>query len=185
MSFFRPFAAALLFLALGACNDAAVDLSASRSAIRAPGIPVALLSLDGPPASVSARLVGALGSAARQREISVVAGAANPRYQVRGYLSATGGENATTDVTWVWDIFDQSRQRAQRVSGGETLRRAAPDPWDTLDEAVLQRLAARSMDEIAGFLAASPEAIPVAAAPAAAAPAAAGRSRALGFAPAE
>ncbi len=143
-----------LLLALGACQESGIDLSArsGRHVVVGPNIPVAIVSLEGASDAVAPRFSAALASEAQLREISFVDSANAPRFKLRGYISAVADPQGTL-VTWVWDVFDQPTRRAQRVSGSETIRRSDPaNPWNSVDDAVLRRVAARSLEDIASFL---------------------------------
>jgi hypothetical protein len=165
---------AALCLALAGCNEHG-PLAGSGMVKAGPGAaPVALLSLEGAPTEVTARLASALSTQAELRAIALVPGNSSPRYKLKGYLAAAPGANGSI-VTWIWDVFDGSSQRTQRLEGSEEIR-ASGDPWQALDDAALARIAGSSMDGVARFLSESAPAI--AAAPVGL-PAAA-----LGFAPA-
>ncbi len=143
-------AAAVLTLSLAGCNESG-PLARSGAQLNARGVPVALVSLEGAPNPVSIRLASALSAEAQTREITVVPDAANARYKLRGYVSAYTSEGSTA-VSWVWDVFDSTQKRAQRLSGSQNIRATAQDPWSTVDDAALAAVAARSMDGVAVFL---------------------------------
>jgi hypothetical protein len=96
-------------------------------------------------------------------------------------------------------VFDSANRRAQRVTGVEPVSGDLSDPWSGLDDRQLQRIASKSMDGIADFLAdagtaappvltakLSPRAVTRGAAAGAAAGAGAGSNgKPLGFAPTE
>jgi hypothetical protein len=143
-------AAAVLTLGLAGCNESG-PLARSGARVSAPGASVALISLEGAPNAVSVQLASALSTEAQSRQIAVVPDAANARYKLRGYVSAYTSEGSTA-VNWVWDVFDSTQKRAQRLSGSQTVRATAQDPWAAVDEAALSALASRSMDGVAVFL---------------------------------
>ena len=161
MGLLRSLAVACLMLGTAACQDSGLDLSAKsgRRITVGPSVPVAIVSIEGAPQDVAPRFSAALAAEAQAREISFVDPEQAPRFRLRGYLTALPGEGGTA-VAYVFDLFDQAQKRAQRVAGSETVKKTAPDSWSTVDEAVLRRIAARSMEEIAVFLAgvARPEA---------------------------
>ena len=147
-----PFVAAAL---LAACDpEGPLQGSAQIAQTRAPGVPVLLRSLEGAPAEVASRLATELSGAARAREIAIVGQDGKPRFQINGFVTAYRDEGGTA-VAWTWDIFDAQARRAQRLSGVEKLRGAPADPWAALDKPALERVAAKSMEEIATFLAAA------------------------------
>jgi len=147
---------AVFCLALAGCNENG-PLSGS-SMVKAPAgaAPVALLSLEGAPTNVTARLAGALSREAQARAIVLVPGSGSPRYKLKGYLAAAPGAGGAT-VTWVWDVFDGARQRTQRLEGTQQVN--GSDAWRAIDDAALSRIAGCSMDGVARFLSEGADAI--------------------------
>jgi hypothetical protein len=147
-------------LALGGCNEGSPLETPATARISAPGVPVALASLEGVPDSVYPNLAEALMQAARERDILITDLAARPRYRIRGYLSAHDDPAAPgrTEVAWSFDLFDGAQQRARRVSGAERISGSAADAWTLVNAEALRRVAGAGMNEIAAFLAAAPTA---------------------------
>ncbi len=115
------------------------------------GASVAFESIDGPPPDQFHKLVQYLNEEAKARRLAVVSRATPSAFRVRGYLAAGAVRDAAT-VSWVWDLFDREQHRRLRVSGSETVRGGARDPWHAVDDAVLRHIARSSMDELAAFL---------------------------------
>lgn len=138
-------AAAAMMISFGACQG---TVSGSPE-----GVPVALESIDGAPAKVQTALIDEMATAATDRKVELVGSSAQARYRVRGYLSAETTEGETT-VAYVWDVFDAQKRRAKRLSGSSPVRISSAS-ISSIDKETLAKLAAASMDEIAGFLAAS------------------------------
>jgi hypothetical protein len=150
---------------LSACTETAGEFNANADPrIKVPGIPVAFVSLQGAPETATSRLSSAIAQQAARRDIIIVGVDGKPRYQMRGYVSAQPGANGATELAWVFDIYDAQRKRAQRISGQEPVR-ASGDVWSSLTEQDMQRVAFRSVDEIAAFLAGTPEAVAIRTAP--------------------
>lgn len=152
---------------LAGCQDSSLDLAArtDRKIVVGREIPIAIESLEGLPDGLSPRFSAALASAAQQREMAFVDSAAGPRFRLRGYLNAYPAEGGTA-LSYVWDVYDASLKRARRVAGVEAVRGSAADPWQVIDEAALNRAAARSLDGVGEFLIARPpEMAPVAGRP--------------------
>ncbi len=63
----------------------------------------------------------------------------------------------------MWDIYDRSNHRAQRLNDEIALKGAAADPWSLVDGAALSALASRSARELAAYLSNTPEALAAAA----------------------
>jgi hypothetical protein len=147
--------AALLALAGGLSGCQSTGASPFSAAGTPAGKPIAFESIEGPPPRVRSALDEELASAAHARQVEIVGSGAQPRYRVRGYLTTERTADGGTALAFVWDVFDAGRRRAQRVAGTSPIR-VAPrkNPWDGLDKEALARLAAKSMDEIAGFLSA-------------------------------
>jgi hypothetical protein len=173
----RTVLAVLAAAPLAACNETAGDFNpAAAPRARAPGVPVALVSLEGGPENIISRLSVAISQQAARREITIVGVDGNPRYRVRGYVSAFV-EGSDGEFGWAFDIFDAQRKRARRVSGQERIRNAG-DAWGSVSDAAIAAAAFKATDDIAEFLASAPAA-PVAGRPAA--PASSGAQRAAGL----
>lgn len=155
-SVFRFAIAAATAGLLAACQDASSDLGTVTNApkVSAPGVPIAVESLTGGTEMVRTKFAGALSDEATQRQIQLVGTSATPRYRIRGYLDAHATGDGKNALTYVWDVYDTGRKRAQRVEGTMPLR-AGSDPWGAVDERALQVAASACMNEIAGFLVAS------------------------------
>jgi len=106
---------------------------------------------DGPPVGVFNRLVDNLTSEAQARQLSIASreGAAN--YRVRGYLAAQVVHGRTL-VSWVWDVYDDDKFRALRITGEEAGGRAGGDPWAVADEAMLRKIARVAIDRLSTYL---------------------------------
>jgi hypothetical protein len=156
----RNLLAALAVLSLAACTETASDFNpAAAPRARAPGVPVALVSLDGAPESVITKLSSAMAQQAARRDITIVGIDGKPRYQVRGYLAANALSDGKAELSWAFDIFDSQRKRAKRFSGQEPL--SSGQDWAAVSDAQVQAVAFKALDEIAEFLAATPEAVAV------------------------
>jgi hypothetical protein len=143
-------AAAMAPLGLGACQGAGP--SASSLDGFSSGAPIAVESIDGPPDPVKTALAAELVSAASARKVEIAEAGAPARYRLRGYLSTETMADGDTALAFVWDVFDSKQRRATRIAGTSPVRNASAKPWSGLDKETLAKLAARSMDEIAGFL---------------------------------
>jgi hypothetical protein len=116
------------------------------------GPTIAFDSIDGPPVGVFNRLVDNLSTEALGRQLAIASreGAAN--YRVRGYVAAQV-IRGRTHISWVWDVYDDDKLRALRITGEEAGGRAGADPWSVADEAMLRRIARVSMERLASFVA--------------------------------
>jgi hypothetical protein len=108
---------------------------------------IAFESIDGPPPTVFERLVAQLTKEAEARKLPVVSRANPGAWRVRLYLAAHMQKRQAA-ISWVGDVFDTSYDRAFRVSGEEPVSPARRDVWALADDAVLARIAAKSLDAI-------------------------------------
>ena len=170
----RAFAAGLSLIlgcaALSGCNDIAAnppntDARAEfvlREDANLAAAPVAIVSVDGVPADLSARFRQSLDEAAAARRIAVAA-PAKARYLLRGYLTASPIEGGA-EIDVVWDVFTPDKQRAQRLSDSIAVKGSGDDAWATIDDAALNSVAGKCADDLAAYLSNTPEAAPASAA---------------------
>ena len=170
----RAFATGLSLLlgcaTLSGCNDVSanppsVDAQAQfvmRADANMAAAPVAIVSVDGAPADLSARFRQSLDEAAAARRIAL-APPAKARYLVRGYLTASAIEGGA-EVDIVWDVFTPDKQRAQRLSDAIAIKGSGDDAWAMIDDAALNSVAAKCADDLAAYLSNTPEAAPASAA---------------------
>jgi hypothetical protein len=128
-----------------------------RADVSLAGASVAFVSVDGPPAEVSASFSQIMAREAAAHDI-VVADEKKARYLVRGYLSAYATADGAA-VEYVWDVFNKEKQRTQRVDDVLDVKGDGADPWRIVGEAALASVAAKSADDLAAFLSNTPEAI--------------------------
>jgi hypothetical protein len=184
---------AVAAFALAGCVETAAELGSDADAqhihlVRRPdvslaGATVAFVSVDGPPAEVSATFIKELAREAAAQNI-VVADSKKARYLVRGYLSAYQTSEGAA-VEYVWDVFTKDKLRAQRLNDYLEVK-GQGDPWAIAGEAALSSIAAKSADDLAAFLSNTPEAVAGVKAPSGAAAQlqpAAGEAKALSYAP--
>lgn len=146
----RGVGAALLLLGLAACQSTA---GGPGPLVSAPGVPITLSVVNGPPGDLDGALQRELQAAAAARRVEVVDEPGSARYRVMGYLSTEPTPEGGTAVAYVWDVFDAAKRRARRVAGSSPLPAGAKgDPWSGLDREGLRRLAEASMNEIATAL---------------------------------
>ena len=156
--------------ALSGCNDVAAtppnaDASAQfalRDDANMAGATVAIASVDGAPADLSARFRQSFDEAAAARRIAVAA-PAKARYLVRGYLTASLIEGGA-EIDVVWDVFTPNKKRAQRLSDAIAVKGSGDDAWAMIDDAALNSVAAKCADDLAAYLSNTPEAAPASAA---------------------
>jgi hypothetical protein len=157
-------AAALLAAAsaLGGCagGSATTGSGSYAMATSAGGGPtVAFESIDGPPPQVFDRMVGVLDSESKLRNLSIVSREGGASYRVRSYLSAQVVRGKTV-IAWVWDVYDNSQQRALRLSGEEPAGKAGRDAWAAADDLVLRKIAQAGLSGLSSMINGTPDAAP-------------------------
>ena len=133
-------------LALAGCqteNQGGIAASAPR------GATVAFESIDGLPKDHFQTLVHDLNGEAQLRRLAVLPREQPSAYRVRGYFAASV-ESGKTTISWVWDVFDDQQRRAYRISGSEDAKNARA--WAAADDAMMQRIARSSVEQLAAFL---------------------------------
>lgn len=142
--------------------DAGVEPAArpvARPGVSPSGAKVALAGLAGAPAGVAAQFRASLSRALAGRDVAATEPAA-AAYFIQGHLGAFPAEGGVA-VAWVWDVFDARKQRLQRMEDRIVVKAVGPgsDPWQAVDERVLDSVANRSADDLAAFLSNTPEAV--------------------------
>lgn len=143
----RALAGLALCAGLAACQTDGSGMASSGS--RA----LAFDTIDGPPQATFEKLVGDLSSEAQTRRVAVVSRSTAAAYRVKGYL-AMHVDRGNATVAYAWDVYDQSQTRVARVTGEEPAGRVkgARDGWAACDDAVVARIADRSMASLADAL---------------------------------
>lgn len=145
----------------------------------APTVPAAAATfsfdqIKGVPTNKQDALARSIATYAQQRNLRLVRRTdTTATYHVWGYLSAVGGD-VGTNVTYVWDILDQSGNRVLRFSGIEIAAAADADPWEKVDNSVLDVIAARTVEDVYAWINRLPQ--PAEPAPAGSAAAVAGKA---------
>lgn len=135
-------------LALAGCQQSP---DAMRT-VDAPGVPVALETIEGAPQEFTGKLSDAVVNQASRRRIDLVSDSSPAAYHLKGYVAAFPTEDGNTAVAVVWDVFDASRKRAQRLTTSTIARGQGGDPWGQVAEPQITQVASQSMNELAGFL---------------------------------
>jgi hypothetical protein len=157
---------------LSGCVEMAADLAPKtqahaqfvrRTDVSLAGASVAFVSVEGPPAAISGNFSQILTREAVARDI-VIADERKAHYLVRGYLSAYATADGAA-IEYVWDVFNNDKQRAQRVNDVLEVKGEGADPWRIVGEAALASVAAKSADDLAAFLSNTPEAVAAVTAP--------------------
>ncbi|MGB0084869.1 MAG: hypothetical protein WBP94_05790 [Rhodomicrobiaceae bacterium] len=130
-------------------NAVVGSLTATQQQVQAK--PVAFAPVIGAPAKVSSKMNESLAAAAGQKNIRV-ASSQDAEYTIRGYLVAAADAKGTK-LSYIWDITDKSGKRAKRLQGDELIEgKKGGDPWALVDDAAIQRISAKTADEISSWM---------------------------------
>ncbi len=73
-------------------------------------------------------------------------------YTVRGYLAASQDQKSNK-LAYIWDVTDKSGKRVHRIIGEEvTPTKTGRDAWSTFDQKALQKIAAKTANDLASWL---------------------------------
>lgn len=156
---------------LAACQSTAPARPKAAAALAGPTVPappeatqpavpvvpatIATFSFDqikGVPTNKQDELARAIARHAQARNLRLVRRTEpTASYHVWGYLSAVGGD-VGTNVTYVWDVLDQSGNRVLRFSGIEITGAAKDDPWESVDASALDTVAARTVEDVYAWI---------------------------------
>ena len=135
---------------------------------------LAVTQTEGAPNALQSQYMALFNADVAARDVALT-DQAGARYLARGYISAFPVDGGAR-LTYVWDIYDRTNHRAQRLNDEIALKGTAPDPWSLVDTAAIAALAARSASDLAAYLSNTPEAMAAAATGAAAQAAAAAQA---------
>lgn len=150
-----PLIGAFIAFSLAACetssNSSVAPVSTPLAAPQAKAKPIAFAPVIGAPAKVSSKMNELLIASAGQKNIPVV-GSKEAEYTVRGYLVAAADAKGTK-LSYIWDITDKGGKRAKRIQGDELIEgKKGGDPWALVDEAVMQRVAGKTADDLIAWI---------------------------------
>lgn len=126
-------------------TTASTPTTTSNLAAPAGQASISFTPVIGAPVEAVQPLSRQLGTEARARGIVILqSGDANSTHILKGYFSAfTDGDKTT--VGFVWDVLDPSGTRLHRIRGQEAAPGTAEDPWDVVQEATMETIAARTI----------------------------------------
>ncbi len=128
---------------------------ATQPAVPAVPAAVATFSFDqikGVPTNKQDELAKAIAKYAQERNLHLVRRTdPSATYHVWGYLSAVGGD-VGTNITYVWDIIDQSGNRVLRFTGVEITDGVNDDPWQAVTSTTLDTVGARTVEDVYAWI---------------------------------
>ena len=69
------------------------------------------------------------------------------QYQIKGYFSALSDTGGTT-LVYVWDVLDRNGTRIHRISGQERTGASGGDPWNAIDDSLIDQVAQSTMSSL-------------------------------------
>ncbi len=152
--FVLPLIGGMIVFGLAGCSGQTASLD-TGPAVMTPQVqptkPIAFAPIIGAPGKVSRKLNEMLTAAAAQKSMPVVP-SKEADYTIRGYLVAAADPKGTK-LSYIWDITDKGGKRAKRFQGNELIEgKKGGNAWSTVDDAALQRVAAKTTDELLAWL---------------------------------
>lgn len=129
---------------------------------RGASVALTLTGIENVPAGIVSRFSEALAHAVDFRDVDV-AEPKRAKYFVQMHLTAYPAGNGASALAYLCDIYDAKKNRIQRLGDDIALNGTAADSWSLVNDKAIEAIAARSADDLAGFLSNTPEAIAAAA----------------------
>ncbi len=145
--------------ALGACQTNGTTAAAPPAKVTpSPAEPapaetaLAFEPVVGIPEDRAAVLATELGAGAASSNLPIT-GRDKPgvTFRVKGYFSATA-KGSSTEVSYIWDIFNAEGGRVHRIAGTETIPAALPDPWSGVPDDTLKDIARKTVGGLRSWL---------------------------------
>jgi hypothetical protein len=112
----------------------------------------AFVTVTGIPAEMRYSLESDLKRYAATRNVAILPGEDTTAvYHVKGYLSALGDDSGTL-LVYTWDITDAFGTPLYRISGQETAKGSATDPWLGITETEIDAAARETIDKLADWV---------------------------------
>ncbi len=145
-----------LAVSLAGCSSGSLGgffSGASDSASSSKMPPIAFSPIIGPPAAIGKKLNEQLVAAAQQKKIAVVTATSKTAiYTVQGFL-AQSNEPKSEKFSYIWDVRDKSGNRVHRILGEEAVpAKKGAKPWSSINQAALQKIAAKTAADLAAWL---------------------------------
>ncbi|MFK5978633.1 MAG: hypothetical protein QM488_07075 [Rhizobiaceae bacterium] len=116
-----------------------------------PGI--SFLPVTGAPQRSVSVLSKSLASAANSNGINLIPSNINgASYRIKGYFSALDDGKGTL-LVYVWDVLDESGSRLHRISGQQHTSKKSSDPWSSVSNGEIDRVASDTMARLRLWLA--------------------------------
>lgn len=113
---------------------------------------VAFLPVSNAPQSAVSSLSSSIRSAATQNQVKIVNSIQDgATYQVKGYFSALE-DGAGTLLVYVWDVLDKNNKRVYRISGQERTNKKSADPWASVNNQMITKVANNSLSQLKSWL---------------------------------
>lgn len=159
--------AAVTTLALGACsssnllggdNQIPTELASPAQApaaapAAAQATRVSIATVIGAPDAIGKQLSSEIGSAMERNRFGVAKAGEKADFTVRGYVVAAK-EKAGTKVSYIWDLFDTTGKRTNRITGEEMVSVSGEnrDPWAGVGGNVIKTIADKTASQLAAAI---------------------------------
>jgi hypothetical protein len=126
-------------------------LSMTSAPVRGADARFAFAELTGAPSELIQAMNGEIRRHAAKRRLTIVPdGDPSAVYLVKGYISAVGDDRSSL-LVYVWDVFDHEGKRLRRISGQEIGEGAKTDPWGGISTETMQIAARQVVDELVAW----------------------------------
>lgn len=119
------------------------------ASLGAPGASTSIrfLPIIGAPVQAVTPLSRQLGAEARAKGLTIRPSTDTSAENIlKGYLSAFEDGGKVT-IVYVWDVLDANGTRLHRLQGQETVASHGGDPWAAVSDSIMQKIAARTLDD--------------------------------------
>lgn len=137
-----------LLFALAGCNSTGMTASASLANLRPEATTLSIQQVNGPAPEIGQRFSAVLESEAKVRGFTIAPVAAGGATRVTAFLDSYPVEGGKLAFAWVLQTSEDGRRRAARVSGSASANAPASAGWTALDQPTMQKIAARSLDDL-------------------------------------
>jgi hypothetical protein len=113
---------------------------------------IAIAPIIGAPEQVGAQLQAQLATNIEAQKITVAKAANDPaEFTLRGFVTSDR-EKTRTKVTYIWDVFDQTGRRVNRITGEEVVVTPQKEPWAAVSANVINTIATKVSASLSSWL---------------------------------
>jgi len=113
---------------------------------------IAIAPIMGPPDQVGMQLQAQLATNFDAQRITIAKAPTDPpEFTMRGFVTSDR-EKTRTKVTYIWDVFDQTGRRVNRITGEEVVVTPQKDPWAAVSANVINTIATKVSASLISWL---------------------------------